>query len=591
MTDTQTTPGSKRPPLVDEVRQALTRIPNRMWFGMLLLVWLALFHFLGNSTLGYLDTRSLFRWMIYAYETNPDDQLGYLVPFIVLGLIWWKRSQLLASETRLWWPALVLVIIGLVLHVLGFLVQQTRISVIGFFAGLYGLAGVTWGPKLLANIFFPFFLFAFCVPLGNSAEIITFPLRQFATYISVATAHHVLGIDVIQQGTMLWAPSGKYRYEIAAACSGIRSLTAFLLLTIIVAFVYLKSSWRRILMVAMAFPLAILSNVIRLLCIIIAAEAFGQATGMRLHDSALFSPLPYIPSLIAVVVLSKWLEEKPKTGVESTIPAMPEPSSTVPIHNPSFARSRESWVLFAATCLLIGMASGFLVYARSNHHLGKPGVRVVPEIIYGQEDQDTGTNGLFVAGTHRAFLPERVLDYTATNLPIARSVYEWLPKDTVYGRCLYTAPDGVSLLNSIVLMGTDRTSIHQPQYCLPAQGFWITKSELDTIRIPRPHPYDLPVMKVTAKSTVRLPNDQPNPLRAVFVYWFVADQRLTADHSQRMWWMSRDLILHGILQRWAYSSVLGVCNEGGEEALYDRMKHFITASVPEYQLTVGSPVK
>jgi hypothetical protein len=67
----------------------------------------------------------------------------------------------------------------------------------------------------------------------------------------------------------------------------------------------------------------------------------------------------------------------------------------------------------------------------------------------------------------------------------------------------------------------------------------------------------------------------------------VADQELTADHLQRMWWMARDLIRTGILQRWAYVSCFSVCVPGQEEATYQRMKEFIVAAVPEFQLTNG----
>ena len=42
-----------------------------------------------------------------------------------------------------WWPAIVLVVLGLVLHIGGYIVQQTRVSVAGFFLGLYGLMAYT----------------------------------------------------------------------------------------------------------------------------------------------------------------------------------------------------------------------------------------------------------------------------------------------------------------------------------------------------------------------------------------------------------------------------------------------------------------
>ncbi len=157
------------------------RLPNKGLFLVLLVAWLALFHFLGNATLGYIPTPSLLSWMHMAYASSSDggsdDSHGKLIPFVVLGLLWWKRKQLLAQPLQIWWPGLLLVVLGLALHLLGYMVQQPRISIVALFTGIYGLMGLVWGRQLLRESFFPFFLFAFCVPLGWSAVSITFPLR------------------------------------------------------------------------------------------------------------------------------------------------------------------------------------------------------------------------------------------------------------------------------------------------------------------------------------------------------------------------------------------------------------------------------
>ena len=52
-----------------------------------------------------------------------------------------------------------------------------------------------------------------------------------------------------------------------------------------------------------------------------------------------------------------------------------------------------------------------------------------------------------------------------------------LPEDTSFGARLYTAPDQFGLLMNVVLMGTDRTSLHKPQFCLTGQGWAIDQSK------------------------------------------------------------------------------------------------------------------
>jgi hypothetical protein len=88
-----------------------------------------------------------------------------------------------------------------------------------------------------------------------------------------------------------------------------------------------------------------------------------------------------------------------------------------------------------------------------------------------------------------------------------------------------------------------------------------------------------------SRQTFQGKDGKQQSLSSVFVYWFVADNQLTAKHGQRMWWMARDLLRTGVLQRWAYVTYFSVCAPGQEEATYARMCEFIAAAVPEFQLT------
>jgi len=72
-------------------------------------------------------------------------------------------------------------------------------------------------------------------------------------------------------------------------------------------------------------------------------------------------------------------------------------------------------------------------------------------------------------------LPERVPDFTSTNVPESEVELGYFPKDTSYARRFYQAPDGFGVSTTVILMGADRTSIHRPEYCLLGQGWSIDK--------------------------------------------------------------------------------------------------------------------
>jgi exosortase len=291
--------------LREELAALWLSLPDKLLFFTLCVIWGGFFHVLGNSTFGYKDTPSLFGWMNYAYNTLEDDQHGKFIPLVVLVLLLVKRRELTAVPKAPWWPALVLVVAGLLLHVAGYLVQQTRISILAFFLGLYGLTGLVWGPQWLRVTFFPCFLVIFCFPLGTLAEKVTFPLRTLVTHISVGIAH-LLGIEAVRNGTQIIGANG-FNFDVAPACSGIRSLTALTALTTIYGFLTFRAAWKRVLMVLVAGPVAVIGNAARITGVILTSEAFGEKAGLKFHDGAGF--VTFFIAIICVMALGHWLKE------------------------------------------------------------------------------------------------------------------------------------------------------------------------------------------------------------------------------------------------------------------------------------------
>ena len=229
--------------------------------------------------------------------------------------------------------------------------------------------------------------------------------------------------------------------------------------------------------------------------------------------------------------------------------------------------NKQKALLLILTLVLIGGSAAWLAKFHSNQNLGRPGVKTSP-----------------IADSIRlkVDLPENVLDYTSEWIEPDSVTLGTLPQDTSFGERRYTAPDGFMVLLNVVLMGGDRSSLHKPQFCLSGSGWIIddTASSESKLRIGAAAPYDLPVVKLVCSR-----QDSTDNRRGIYVYWYVADGAVSAGTLglQRMWWMARDLIRTGTLQRWAYVSCFSACMPGQEEATFERMKKLLVSAVPEFQ--------
>jgi hypothetical protein len=232
----------------------------------------------------------------------------------------------------------------------------------------------------------------------------------------------------------------------------------------------------------------------------------------------------------------------------------------------------QKWLLWVIALLLMSGTAGALTWLRANQKLGRPGIKAVP--IPGSVMMNIQ-------------LPENVLDFTSTNMPEPQSVIDYLPKDTSYAGRLYTATNGLQINSTVILMGADRTSIHKPDYCLPGQGWTINAKAMTNITVAGAKPYQLPVAKWTVSNIYQMPDGTQQRVSGLYVFWFVADGQQTMDNYQRMWWLGRDLLRSGVLQRWAYISYFAACAPGQEEAAFAQMQELIAHSVPEFQRGPG----
>jgi hypothetical protein len=186
------------------------RLPNKVFFFALLVAWLALFQFFGNSTLGYVRSRRLYvgcltpfiRRVITSIQMRhtPSSFPSWYSPFLVeakavdrtalqnvVARTGYCGSRLRASLVRLHDPA----------------AKTIRNSLIRW--NLW-IDGARLGIPLDAGQFLSIFPFAFCLPLGDQAQPITFNLRLLVCWLVEKFSHYVLAVDIVREGTKLVDP-------------------------------------------------------------------------------------------------------------------------------------------------------------------------------------------------------------------------------------------------------------------------------------------------------------------------------------------------------------------------------------------------
>ncbi|MDB6167539.1 MAG: eight transrane protein EpsH, partial [Verrucomicrobia bacterium] len=423
------------------------------------------FQFFGNATRGYIDTASLFYWWGRQwFNPQSETEHGLLIVPLAVGLMvrnlrFGVRNSKFGIRNSAW-IGVVAMIGGLALHVLGFAAQQTRLSIIALLVFAWGVlrfgGGRRWGDAAR----FPLGFLVFAIPF-NALDSVGFWLRLWVIKASAGLAH-AAGIGVLQSGTQLVAPDGSYQYDVAAACSGVRSLMALLALALLTGYLNFGSWPRRTLLFLLCFPLIYLGNVLRITSIIFAAHWRGQRWGEGAHDVMGWGVFVVVLGglLLAVKGIQRWWPEQSPpskdTADQSGAGILPAPGGNAKTQGMTARR-----FVFAAAAVVGAAAVAemlFLSHLNALPPRGRVGVRLAAD----------GRNPVDLP----VFLGTEWIGRRAEVSPVEREI---LPADTGYARRDYVAVADARqrVFLSVVLSGRDRTSIHRPELCLVGQGWSI----------------------------------------------------------------------------------------------------------------------
>jgi len=208
------------------------------------------------------------------WASSPDASYGIVLAAVALLVVWRRRDALIEAfdPTAAAWPGVALMTCGLAVYLAGQLGADLFLTRMSF---VPVAAGATWflaGRRALRTIAAPLLFLALAVPLPSLvASALTLPLQLTASRVAEASLT-TMGVAVFRDGNVLELPSTAL--QVAEACSGLRSIISLAAISVLLAWTD-TSLPRRVAVVALSLPVAVVMNGLRIAATGLACEAWG----------------------------------------------------------------------------------------------------------------------------------------------------------------------------------------------------------------------------------------------------------------------------------------------------------------------------
>src|SRR5881392_2233219 len=241
------------------------------------------------------------QFVTYARHSDVHSYV-LLIPFVTAYLIYIRWKQLSRELSSAWGYALLLAAAGTgalfaSLHFTE-LGQSDYMTLLALSFVCFVIAGtfLFLGSKWARSAMFPLFFLAFMIPLPEAAVD---SLEDASKNASAGVANWlflITGTPFLRTGTIFQLPG--ITITVAKECSGIRSSLVLVITSLLAANMFLRTTWRRALLVCAVIALGLLRNgfrilVISLLCVDIGPEMINSVIHRR--GGPVFFALSLVP--------------------------------------------------------------------------------------------------------------------------------------------------------------------------------------------------------------------------------------------------------------------------------------------------------
>jgi exosortase len=232
------------------------------------------------------------------------------VPFVSAYFVFLKRRQIGLQTDYSFKTGAILLMIGVLLFWVGDaksfgLSQSSHLSLAALSALIFWIGGfvLLYGVKCFKIAAFPLLFLLFMVPI---------PARALETVIYILTCgsaeaayglFKLTGVSIFREGFSFHLPA--LRIEVAEQCSGINSSIALFVSSIVAAQLFLRTRWKKVVLVLSIFPITIIKNGMR----IVALTLLGAYVDPRILSSDLHRKggIPFFIVALAMLAPILWL--------------------------------------------------------------------------------------------------------------------------------------------------------------------------------------------------------------------------------------------------------------------------------------------
>ncbi|WP_050029455.1 exosortase/archaeosortase family protein [Verrucomicrobium sp. BvORR034] len=506
---------------------------------------------------------------------NAEWQFCLFVPFIVGFLVYRVRDTLARLPVAGSWSGAVVLGLAVICYWLGYKVDTGYLGFAALQLAVAGLVLLLAGTAWMRALFFPWLFLAFAWPFfpldSLLAAKLKIPTAQIACQILSWT-----GVEVVREGSTVQSAANfatglkqgaSFTFDVSDSCSGMRSLYALMMVGVLYGYLSLRRTGPRLLLAASTIPLAVAGNVFRLLMLAVGSLWFGQefAVGRQVDGKQVDSAFHLLAGFMVFGVALAGM-----FGLATLLEGR------------HWNRLRL-WAGAEGDAVTSGRTE-----ERFNAALVKSGAAVALALVGIVLCWTTPTAPTLAEPGLKMELPAMVDSYQSMQLTMTAKEASIFEPGVKLDRRVYGNGQR-QILGTLVMSGPAKKSLHQPDICLPNQGWIIASTQEVPIAMK-----DGRFKKVTLMRVFRDQETAPGVrVRSwgLNIFWYEGSSGVsTPSYLMSNFISYRDAILFNLNHRWGMASYfmrlpdkeLGVVDTDplGELQSMDALMQFVSASLP-----------